>query len=129
MKFFDASAILNLIKRGNVRAFLDGITLDLALYECLNAIWKEFFLLKNIDRETALEFAKIVGEVFATIQVVSAGGFENEIFEFASKNGITAYDASYVVMAIKKETTFVTDDEKLRKIASNYLKAISSRDI
>jgi predicted nucleic acid-binding protein len=129
MKFFDASAILNLIKRGNFRAFLDGITLDLALYECLNAIWKEFFLLKNIDGETALEFAKIVGEVFATIQVVSAGGFENEILEFASKNGITAYDASYVVMAIKKEATFVTDDEKLRKIASNYLKAISGRDI
>jgi len=36
---------------------------------------------------------------------------------------------TYVVMAIKKEATFITDDEKLRKIASNYIKAISSRDI
>ena len=77
MKFFDASSILNLVKIGNIRAFLDGITLELALYECLNATWKEFFLLKNIDRETALEFARIVSEVIATIQVVSAGGFDN----------------------------------------------------
>ncbi len=40
-----------------------------------------------------------------------------------------AYDASYVVMAIKKGATFVTDDEKLNRIASNYLKAISSRNV
>jgi len=129
MKFFDASAILNLVKRGDMRAFLDGITLDLALYECMNAIWKEFLLLKNVDRETALEFARIVSEVIAAIQVVSAGDFGREILEFAAGNGITAYDAAYIVMAIKKGATFVTDDEKLRRIASNYLKAISSRDI
>jgi len=47
-------------------------------------------LLENIDRETALEFAKIVGEILATIKVVSASGFENEILEFAARNGITA---------------------------------------
>lgn len=129
MNFLDASAILNLVKRGNLKAFLDGTTLDLALYECLNAIWKEFFLLKNIDKETALEYAKIVGEVLSTIQVVSVGGFENEILEFAARNGITVYDASYLVMAIKKGANLVTDDEKLRMIASNYLTAISSRDI
>ena len=86
-------------------------------------------MLENIDRETALEFAKIVGEILATIKVVSASVFENEILEFAARNGITAYDASYLAMAIKKEATFVTDDEKLRKIASNYIKAISTRDI
>ena len=32
-------------------------------------------------------------------------------------------------MAIKKGATFVTDDEKLNRIASYYLKAISSRDV
>ena len=38
MYLFDASSILNLIKRGLVTPLADGLTLDLALYECLNAI-------------------------------------------------------------------------------------------
>ena len=33
--FFDASAILNMVKRGHLKPFLAGATLDLARYEAI----------------------------------------------------------------------------------------------
>ena len=48
MYIFDASAIVNLIKRGLTSPFTDGPTLDLAIYECLNVVWKEYKLLKKL---------------------------------------------------------------------------------
>jgi predicted nucleic acid-binding protein len=38
---FDASTIVNLIKKGSMKAFIKGSPLNLALYETTNAIWKE----------------------------------------------------------------------------------------
>jgi hypothetical protein len=37
---FDASAIANLVKRGSLKPLSEGVTLDPAAYEALNAVWK-----------------------------------------------------------------------------------------
>jgi hypothetical protein len=36
---------INLVKREYLKPLIDGATLDLAIYESLNAIWKEYLLL------------------------------------------------------------------------------------
>ena len=41
MYVFDASAIVNLIKKDSVSLASKGLTLDLAIYKCLSAIWKD----------------------------------------------------------------------------------------
>ncbi len=129
MYLFDASSIVNLVKRGIVKPFTEGATIELALYESLNAVWKEHRLLKRIDGETAAEFVAILSRLFEAIRVLSARGLEAEIFDLASRDGLTVYDASYVCVAAESGLVLVTDDRRLREKASKYVRAISSREL
>ncbi len=126
---FDASSIVNLIKRGRTKIFAEGITLDLALYESINAIWKECVLLKRIDIDTAQKFVEIINKVFKVIKLVSITGLEEEVFTLALKESITVYDASYMYVAMRDNLILVTDDQKLRSKASRYVKAIPSSEV
>ncbi|MEM1611181.1 MAG: type II toxin-antitoxin system VapC family toxin [Sulfolobales archaeon] len=126
MYLLDSSAIINLVKRGELKVFARSHTLDLALYESLNAIWKEVYLVKNIKRETGLKLIEIISKIFSVIEVHTVRGFEKEIFELSLNEGLTIYDASYIYMAMKERLILVTDDKRLKEIASKYVKALSS---
>ncbi len=129
MYVFDASAIVNLIKKGEVKALEKGVTLDLALYESLNAIWKECHLLKKMEEEIAKEFVEILKGIFEVISIRSMRGGEIKVLELAFKEGITAYDASYLALAMEEKRALVTDDKRLRKVASKYVKTLSTSDL
>ena len=129
MYLFDASAIVNLIKQGFVRILGDGSTIDLAYYESLSAVWKEYKLLGRIDWETALEFVKIIGRVFEVIDTCNIRDGGEELLELALRENLTIYDASYLFTAINRNLILVTDDKKLREKASKYVKTLSSRDL
>jgi len=126
---FDASAILNLIKRANLKPFSQGLTLDLAIYESLNAIWKEYSLLNHIDYETAQEYINLVKNVFKILHIESINGIEEKVFELANKEKLTIYDAAYLAKSIKANYILVTDDEKLLKKASKYIRALRSKEL
>lgn len=128
MYLFDASSIVNLVKRGKVKVFAAGSTLDLALYESINAVWKEYKLLKRFDKDSALEFIGIISDLFNVVNILSIRGLEREVFEIASKEKLTVYDASYLAKAKKYDFILVTDDDNLRKKALNYVKTMSSTD-
>jgi len=128
MYLFDASSIVNLVKKGVVKFFSIGSTIDLALYESINAVWKEYKLLKRFDKNIALEFIKILGDIFNIIDTFSIKSLEKEVFEIASKEGLTIYDASYIAIAKKNNLILVTDDHVLMKKASNYVKTMNSSD-
>lgn len=49
---------------------MNGATLDLAIYEALNALWKEVNLLKKIDDKTALEFAEVVSKAIEAMDIL-----------------------------------------------------------
>lgn len=126
MYIFDASSIINLIKKGAVKPFANGATINLALYESLNAIWKEHQLLKKIDKNTALQFIDITSKVFNILQTKSIKGLEKEIYKLAAKENLTIYDASYLYTAIKNKSILVTDDQKLRNKAKKYVETTTS---
>lgn len=107
----------------------DGLTLDLTLYECLNAIWKECKLLKKFKEDIALDYVGIVADLFKSMYVSSIKGSEEEIFKLACKEEITVYDASYLYLAKVKDLILVTDDKKLREKASKYIKILTSKDV
>ncbi len=129
MYLFDASAVVNLIKQGFVRILGEGSTIDLAYYESLSAVWREYKFLGRIDWETASELVKIVGRVFEIIDTYNARGGEEKILELALRENLTIYDASYLFTAISRNLVLVTDDKKLREKASKYVKTLSSRDL
>ncbi|RLE92127.1 MAG: DNA-binding protein [Thermoprotei archaeon] len=126
---FDASSITNLVKRGLPSLLIEGITLDLAIYECLNAVWKEYKLLGRIDRETALSLIKAIGNVLTVIKMESIKGFEDEVFSLACKENLTIYDASYLYTSIKMQATLITDDQKLREKSSKYIKVLNTEQL
>jgi len=126
---FDASAVVNLAKRGRLAAFLEGETLDLARYEALNAIWKETALLRRLDYGEALEFADALNTLFRALKVNSIAGGEIGVLELATNEGLTIYDASYLYLAVKRNLTLVTDDKGLRNRASRHVKVLSVREL
>jgi len=129
MYFFDAASIVNLIKRGVVKPFANGATLNLALYESINAIWKEYQLLKRLEKNTALLFLDVISSIFNVINLMSIRGVEREVFNLASKENLTIYDASYLYIAMKNKFTLITDDRRLGDKASKYIKVITSSEL
>lgn len=128
MYLFDASAIANLVKRGSLKPLSGGVTLDLAVYEALNAVWKECRL-RRVDPETAKSFAEILKGLFTAVPTESVRGFEDEVLELALKEELTVYDAAYLYVAIKNRLTLVSDDEKLLKKASRYVRTAKAVDL
>lgn len=125
----DASALLNIVKRAELDKLRDAATLDLALYEALNAIWKEHVLLERMDWNTAYEFSKLVSEVFNVIEKHGIEGLELDVLQQAVEHGITIYDASYLTIAVKKNFILVTDDERLSEKIKNKIMVKNSRSI
>ena len=129
MYLFDASSIVNLVKKGVVRVLAEGETLDLALYESVNAIWKEHVLLGKLDEDTAKRLVSIISRLFNVVSIASVKGAEEEVFSLASREKITVYDAAYLYTALKKGLILVTDDRKFRSKASRYVKTATSTEI
>ncbi|MEM4727572.1 MAG: type II toxin-antitoxin system VapC family toxin [Candidatus Bathyarchaeia archaeon] len=125
----DARALLNIVKRAELDKLRDAATLDLALYEALNAIWKEHVLLERMDWNTAYEFSKLLSEVFNVIEKHGIEGLELDVLQQAVEHGITIYDASYLTIAVKKNFILVTDDERLSEKIKNKITVKNSRSI
>ncbi|MEL9940248.1 MAG: type II toxin-antitoxin system VapC family toxin [Ignisphaera sp.] len=129
MFLLDSSAIVNLVKRGDLSIFVKAHTLDLALYESLNAVWKEVYLIKRIGVETGFKLVEILTSIFNIVEIHTIREFEKEVLTLSLREGLTIYDASYIHTAMKEKLTLVTDDAKLRQVASKYVKTLSSIDI
>ena len=129
MYLFDSSAIVNLVKRGYLKPLSKGVTLDLAIYECLSAVWKEHFLLGRLDEEIARKLLSVLRGVFDVITIASIRESEVEVFEFAVKEGLTVYDAAYLYYAIRNKSILVTDDKKLWEKAKRYVEVVASKDL
>jgi predicted nucleic acid-binding protein len=129
MYLFDASALVNLAKRGLLKPLGEGFSLDLALYEALNAVWKEHVLQKRIDADAARGLVEILKGALGVVPLESIKGVEMEVYELASRERITVYDASYLYIAHRDRLTLVSDDNKLLSKASRYVGTARTMDI
>jgi predicted nucleic acid-binding protein len=129
MYLLDAGAIFNLVKKGCLKPLAEGATLDLAIYEALNAVWKEHYLLRRLDEETAKKLLGVMGRIFDVIAIASIRSREKEVFELALKEGLIIYDAAYLHYPLRNKLLLVTDDIKLREKAKQYLETSSTRDL
>ncbi len=96
----------------------------------MNALWKEARLLRRISVEAAVRLARILGVVVGEAMVVlDPRGLEQEILGVALELGLTAYDASYVVLASRHGLTLVTEDRRLASAAKRYIDVVSFREL
>jgi predicted nucleic acid-binding protein len=103
--------------RANVTGFLKkGYTLytvDLALAECLNVIWKHANLLSDLKAEDAKSAVEDLVKVYDGLNIITTREFTTETINTALTQNITAYDALYIATAQKVNGTLYTADQKL----------------
>lgn len=126
---FDASSLLCLLKLRKLKPLNNNYIQWLTIYEAANALWKEASLIGSISPEDAYEMIKILSDCVDVVKILSPHPYEYEILTTASKLKITAYDASYVVLADKNNLALVTEDSELREKAKSLIEAISVSDI
>jgi len=125
---FDSSAIINMCGDRKTEKLLDGWTLNLAIYELGNAVWRQVKIHEKITVEEANLVLDSLTEVFRRLRKPET---ENplETLKIAVKEGLTYYDASYISAAVENNLTLVTDDEKLYKIGKKYVRTVKSNDL
>jgi len=133
----DASALLPLVTRRGEQLIVEAskenlVTTDLALYEACNSLWKLATLLKSISLEDAVDIATTLKDL-ATRSVIQPINFTkldfSQTLKKAHKERLTFYDASYIATAESTEAILVTEDEKLQKAASKFVKTITYTDL
>lgn len=133
----DASALLPLITRRGKLLIIEAsredlATTDLAIYEACNSLWKLSTLLKQISLKDAVDVANTIKDL-AIRGVIKPIKFTKLDFSntlrIANKEGLTFYDASYIVAAKNLEAILVTEDEKLKKTANKFIKTITYSDL
>ncbi|MDT7891859.1 MAG: type II toxin-antitoxin system VapC family toxin [Thermoproteota archaeon] len=113
----DASSIailLGKIKEKAVEFLEEASTLDLAIYELGNFIWKECTLKKMINRDEAIDKIKDLTEIIALMDVKK---LEKEdvigVMQIALDLKLTFYDASYLHVAKSTDKILITNDSEL----------------
>ncbi|MCD6458056.1 MAG: type II toxin-antitoxin system VapC family toxin [Thermoproteales archaeon] len=94
---------------------LGCVTLDLALVEAFNVLWKHVYLLKRIPAGRCLEISAILERIFenSVVGVYSAIRECKSAVEISVKYGITVYDAVYVSLADRLGYKLASFDEEL----------------
>ena len=126
---FDTSSLIYAIKLSKIELLYDNYLQWLTIYEALNAIWKEAYLVKSITINEANKLVNIFTETIDFMKILSPRNLEHKILEYAKKLHLTAYDTSYIALAEKHNLILVTEDKKLKEKANKIIKTISLNNI
>jgi Predicted nucleic acid-binding protein, contains PIN domain len=100
-----------------------GETLDLALVEVSNAIWKKTVLLGMMKYEDSTIALKAVKELLPQLLVVHKSvDFLQRAMEISLKEKLPIYDSLYIALAEDKGEKLITEDEKQYDVAIKYVK-------
>ena len=92
-------------------------TVDIALAESLNAVWKHTKIVKDLKSEEAKETARDLVKICDKLDKLTTQELAEEATHIALTQDITLYDALYIAAAQKLNATFFTADQKLHNIA------------
>ncbi len=95
-------------------------TVDHAVKEVLNAIWKNMILYKSISRDVALEKYDLLMKMFMdrVVIVEPEVKFLEKAFNIAINHSITIYDSLYIAQAMERRARLLTNDVKQGDVAS-----------
>lgn len=92
-------------------------TMDIALAESLNAVWKHTKIVKDLKSEEAKKTAHDLIKICDKLDKLTTQGLAEEATNISLTQDITIYDALYVAATQKLSATFFTSDQKLHTIA------------
>jgi predicted nucleic acid-binding protein len=118
MYVLDSSAIAIILRRFKEKSIelLEGrTTLDLALYELGNVVWKECTIEKLINEEEAISKIGNLLNIVETMKIEKIISSEDlrSIIRLAIEQKLTFYDSSYLHITKTKKAVLVTEDDEL----------------
>ena len=127
---FDSSSIYRIAFEAETAGkLIDGCTCSLVRYELGNILIKETRIMKTIDESEQKRVLSLIMKALDFMHFVALRGDEVKIIEIGMKYGLTFYDASYVYAAKKASATLVTEDGKLARKVSDYIKTVRAEEV
>ena len=126
---FDASSLIYALKLRNLKLLYNNFIQWLTIYEVTNALWKEATIFNNISIQDAQKLIEILKESTSLMKILTPHPYEAEILMTAKKLNLTAYDASYIVLAKRNNLQLITEDKKLKRKAGKFIKAASINEL
>ncbi len=93
------------------------ITLDLALHEVSNAIWKHEFILNDINH--GIDFINVMHDLIdsgAVTLVTSNRKMTRRAYDIAAKYRVSFYDCIFIILSIETGLPLRTMDDQQMKI-------------
>ena len=98
-------------------------TVDIALAECLNVIWKHSNLLKDLEPEEASLVAEDLTKLYDGLSITPTRELKDEAMQIAISQNITVYDALFIAATQKTNATLYTADKKLCSKTDKLIKS------
>jgi predicted nucleic acid-binding protein len=102
------NAVTDFLKKGYTLC-----TVDVALVECLNVIWKHTNLLKDLTPEEASLAVEDLTKLYDGFTIITTRELKDEAMHIAISQNLTVYDALFIAAAQKMNATLYTADKKL----------------
>jgi len=122
---FDSSSLVYALKLKRIGVLAENYIQELTIYEVSNALWKETYVLRKMSRKEAESLLDVFIQLLSYLKILDLRGLESEVFKIAVETGLNVYDASYLALARREKLTLVTEDVKLRNVASTMIQAVS----
>ncbi|MGD6807190.1 MAG: type II toxin-antitoxin system VapC family toxin [Candidatus Bathyarchaeia archaeon] len=130
----DANIIIKLVlneqnskeTRATIEGFLEKsyllYTVDHALAECLNVIWKHATLLADLNAEDTKSSTEYLLKIFNRLTIEKTAALAERTMALAQTLKVPVYDALYIALAEKEEGIIYTADKKLATAAKTITK-------
>ena len=122
---FDSSSLIYALRLKRIGVLAGNYIQELTIYEVLNALWKETYDLRIMSIKEAESLLDVFIQLLSYLKVLDLRGLESEVFKISIETGLNVYDASYLALAHREKLTLVTEDVKLRNVASTMIQAVS----
>ena len=96
------------------------VTIDIALPEALNAVWKHCLKVGDLSRKEAVGGVDDLLKLWSKLRVYSSREVAEQTFKLALEEDITVYDALYIQLAKTMQAGPASFDEKLNKVVTRH---------
>ena len=90
-------------------------TVDIALAEALNAVWKHNVAIKDLSDQKAEVAGSEILEFWENLNKISSNLIADKARRIAKTHKLTIYDSLYVAAAMKSETMLLTFDGAIKE--------------
>lgn len=97
------------------------VSLDLAVKEFYNAVWRAIYLQKRLSVDDAGKVLSLFKKYLSKNMVLlNELKYIDKGFEITLAKGVTVYDALYIALALEEGKPLATLDTKQRLVAQEY---------